>query len=131
MKLIFICRGITGGPLHETSMCEGLKQLAHILCPILLGSRFQMFCQGTHSLLISSAASLMALLWPAHFQLFLNSQVLIFTSHFQAKVERDLGAVCRRRRAEVAGTDALINFAEGNKHLSFQGLVCLCGGVQL
>ncbi len=82
-----------------------------------------MFCQWTHSLLISPAAPLMALLWAALFQLFLNSQVLIFTSRFQAQAERELGAVCRCRRAEVAGTDALINSAEGNNHLSFQGLV--------
>lgn len=48
------------------------------------------------------------------------------------QAEQELGAQsCRRspgererERVEVAGTDALINSAEGgNKHLSFQGLV--------
>ncbi len=82
-----------------------------------------MFRPWTHSLLISPSAPLMALLWPPHFQVFLNSQVLIFTSHSQAQAEQELGAVCRYERAKVAGTDALINSAQGNKHLSFQGLV--------
>lgn len=108
-----------------------VKAISAHLCHILLRSRFQMLCQWSHSLLISPAAPLMALLWAAHFQAFLNSQVLIFTSRFQAQAERELGAVCPCSRAEVAGTDALINSAEGNKHLSFQGLVWLSEGAQL
>lgn len=81
-----------------------------------------MSCQWTpYSLLISPAAPLMDLPWAAHFHLFLNSQVLIFTSRFQAQAEREQGAVCRCSGVEVAGTDTLINSARGKQTFVLSG----------
>lgn len=119
--LICIWRGITGGPLQGASRCEGLKQLAHISVTSCWGAHFRCSASGPHSLLISPAAPLMDLPWAAHFHLFLNSQVLIFTSRFQVQAEREQGAVCRCSRAEVAGTDALINSARGKQTFVLSG----------
>lgn len=58
-----------------------------------------MLCQWSRTLLISPAAPHMALLWAAHFNAFLNSQVLIFTSRVQAQAEQELGAVCPRSQS--------------------------------